>query len=85
MARFLGRGTKTELHNSLISSFEWQHAMDTRRKRKDLVSSVKLHFGLTLYPLSLPLVPYPLILFISRNLGEGCSCHCSCYCYPKQK
>ena len=38
---------------------------------QDLVFSVKLHFGLTLYPLSLPLVPYPLVLFLSRNLGEG--------------
>ena len=23
------------------------------------------------YPLSLPLVPYPLVLFLSQNLGEG--------------
>ena len=44
--------------------------------KKDLVFSVKLPFGLTLYPLSLipyllSLVPYPLVLFLSRNLGEG--------------
>ena len=61
--------------------------------KQDLVFSVKLHFGLSLYPLSLipyalslilyplslPLVPYPLVLFLSRNLGKG---YCDC---PKQK
>ena len=37
------------------------------------------------YPLSLRLVPYPLVLFLSQNLGGGyChSCHC-CDC-PQQK
>ena len=34
--------------------------------KQDLVFSVKLHLGLTLYPLSLPLVPYPLVLFLSQ-------------------
>ena len=53
------------------------------KTKQDLVLSVKLHFGLTLYPLSLPLVPYPLVLFLSRNLDEGCYCH-SCDC-PQQK
>ena len=34
------------------------------------------------YPLSLPLVPYPLVLFFSRNLGEDSfsSRYCCC-CY----
>ena len=55
--------------------------------QQDLVFSVKLYFGLTLYPLSLPLVPYPLVLFFSRNLGEGyCDCDCDyCHCCDKQK
>ena len=55
--------------------------------KQDLVFSVKLHFGLNLYPLSLPLVPYSLVLFLSQNLGDSCdschSCH-SCDC-PLQK
>ena len=33
---------------------------------------------------SLPLVPYSLVLFLSRNLGEG-SCQFYFYCYPKLK
>ena len=57
---------------------------DKKYRIQDLVFSVKLHFGLTIYPLSLPLVPYPLVLFLSRNLGEGycdcCDCDCCCYC-----
>ena len=32
---FLGQGTKTELPNSLIRSFEWQHVMDARKKIKE--------------------------------------------------
>ena len=43
-------------------------------------------------PLSLHLGPYPLVLFLSKNLGGGCSsCHCSCcscyrcYCYHQPK
>ena len=57
-------------------------------------SLIKSHFSLTLYPLSLnnnplslPLVPYPLVLFLSRNLGEGyChSCDCDCCDCPQQK
>ena len=31
-------------------------------------------YPLTLDPLSLPLVPYPLVLFLSRSLGGGSSC-----------
>ena len=34
------------------------------------------------YPLSLPLVPYPLVLFLLRNLCEG-SCHFYYCYYPK--
>ena len=30
-------------------------------------------------PLFLPLIPNPLVLFLSWNLGEGCSCDCSCH------
>ena len=43
------------------------------------------------HPWSLPFVPYPLVLFLSRSLGEGyCSscCYCCCYCcscYPNWK
>ena len=41
------------------------------------------------YTLSLFFVPYPQVLFLLRNLGEGCSCHCHfhchCHCYPKWK
>ena len=54
-------------------------------KEQDLDFSVELHSGLIPYPLTL--VPYPLVLCLLRNLGEG-SCH-SCYCchcyYPTQK
>ena len=37
-----------------------------------------------LYPLSLPLFPYPLVLLLSQNLGEDSSsssrcCYCCCY------
>ena len=66
--------------------------------KQDLVFSVKLHFGLTLYPLSLilnlyPLSPIPtpcslsLVLFLSRNVGEGYCCdYCDSCCHcPKQK
>ena len=35
MARFMGRGTKTGLPNSLIRSFKWQHTMDARKKIKE--------------------------------------------------
>ena len=38
--------------------------------RQDLVFSVELHLGRIPYPLSLPLDPYPLVMFLSRNLGE---------------
>ena len=61
--------------------------------KQDLVFSVELDFGLIPYPLtldpypsSLPLIPYPLLLFLSRNLGEDSSssfssrcCYCCCY------
>ena len=42
--------------------------------RQDLVFSVELHLGRIPYPLSLPLDPYPLVMFLSRNLGGGSSC-----------
>ena len=51
--------------------------------KPDMVFSVELHlslipypFPLNPYPQSPPLVPYPLVLFHSRNLG-GDSCSCS--------
>ena len=44
---------------------------DEHIEEQDLVFSVKLHFGLTLYPLSLPLVPFTKFrggLFLSLSL-----------------
>ena len=39
-------------------------------------------FFLITYPLSQPLLPYPLVLFLSRNLGEDSSSCCyPCCCY----
>ena len=43
-------------------------------QRTDCRCNYKTRLG----PLSLPLVPYPLVLFLSRNLGGDSS---SCYCY----
>ena len=33
------------------------------------------------YPVSIPLVSYPLVLFLSRNLGEDSFSRCCCCCY----
>ena len=38
---------------------------------QDLGISIKLHLGLIPWPLSLPLVPYPLILLIPRKFRLG--------------
>ena len=41
--------------------------------RQDLVFSVKLHFGLTLYPLSLFLYPFSLIPYLISLIPTPCS------------
>ena len=51
--------------------------LSDNKGKQDLDFSVKLHLCLTLYPLSLPLVPYPLVLFLSIDLGEDSSCYSS--------
>ena len=42
---------------------------DEHIEEQDLVFSVELHLGFTPYPLSLPLVPHPVVLFLSRKMG----------------
>ena len=62
------------------------HRTQMKRKYNKTWSSVSnstYPLSLIPYSLSLLLVPYPLVLFLSQNLGEGCDCD-SCDC-PKQK
>ena len=50
----------TEIEMALVVDAEKQYLLVQLHPKQDLVFSVKLHFGLTLYPLSI--VPYPLVL-----------------------